>query len=608
MSRHYPFVLLALVIAALTEQPSGPNVKAQSRPQSQAAHEVASPKANARANTTFALEGTDLLKDPVREGIREEQRQEIIQYFTRQIAATPAKRDNLWQPTFSSLDAYKLSVQEHRNHLRKMLGLIEARPGTPQIKVLQESANLKVEDVTIPIDGGLSARALLFLPKSAVAAGGVIAVPPENESREEFAGIVQGMTPAKWLSALLEHNVAVAVPMMAERRDDHPLCRQAGNKDRRRLLWRAGFIVGRTLVGVEVQQVLALREFLASQRNIEAKKIAVMGERQGGMTALYAAAVDEELGSAATLDYFQQRENCWKEPVDRVLYGQLNEFGDAEVAALIAPRPLLIVHSAKNPIPSASVKAEFRRAQRFYAGLQVPDKLTNLEVPGDALEVAALRVASLLGANEKRNLPDLTVRNPSSEVERGRNQHFEALLQYLRGLCDASDQVRADYWRLSATPPDDRPQKAQKLHEELSDLMGIIPSENVPLHPRSALIGGTDKFLAYDIFLDVVPGVQVYGQLLIPRAVAGHSQTRLPAVVCQHGFDGAPKYISGVGRNLETNDHFYHRFGQRLAERGYVVFAPYMTVPEYHPPAGVGPGANLKNPADLVTSSNAPTS
>ncbi len=123
--------------------------------------------------------------------------------------------------------------------------------------------------------------------------------------------------------------------------------------------------------------------------------------------------------------------------------------------------------------------------------------------------------------------------------------------------------------------------------------MGIIHPD-VPINPRTKLIAETDKFLAYDVFLDVVPGVEVYGQLLIPRAVGGAMHQRLPAVICQHGFDGSPKYITGVGNNLESSDHFYHRFGQRLAERGYVVFAPYLTVPEVHT------GSMMVNRADLI--------
>ena len=51
----------------------------------------------------------------------------------------------------------------------------------------------------------------------------------------------------------------------------------------------------------------------------------------------------------------------------------------------------------------------------------------------------------------------------------------------------------------------------------------------------------------------------------------------MPAVITQHGLDGQPKDITGVG---EEPNAVYHEFGGRLAERGYVVFAPYLTVPK----------------------------
>src|SRR6266403_3253005 len=47
------------------------------------------------------------------------------EYWLKQIAATPALRDNLWRPDFSSVDAYRKSLQEHRENLRKMLGLVD---------------------------------------------------------------------------------------------------------------------------------------------------------------------------------------------------------------------------------------------------------------------------------------------------------------------------------------------------------------------------------------------------------------------------------------------------------------------------------------------------
>ena len=82
---------------------------------------------------------------------------------------------------------------------------------------------------------------------------GVVAIPDAGESREEFAGIAQGETPAAWLEALLGRGVAVAIPITVERTMDYPYG-QRNKIDRRLLLYRLGFIVGRTLVGLEVQQ------------------------------------------------------------------------------------------------------------------------------------------------------------------------------------------------------------------------------------------------------------------------------------------------------------------------------------------------------------------
>ncbi|MFN8008031.1 MAG: hypothetical protein U0V70_13600 [Terriglobia bacterium] len=384
--------------------------------------------------------------------------------------------------------------------------------------------------------------------------------------------------------------------MMTERRDDHQICQQAGGKDRRRILWRAGFVVGRTLVGLEVQQVMALREYLENRQKSLSDRIAVMGEGQGGMTALFAGAVDEHFAAVGCFDYFQQREGSSEEPVDRVLYGQLNEFGDAELAALIAPRPLLIIAKQGGTVPLSSVQAESTRARRFYKGLGADSKLVSLSFPENVCREGALRLARIIKATqEKQNVGNLP-HFPSTQVEEASNQNFEAVFEYLRKLDLGSEQVRENYWQLASTPPQDRLPKTQKIRQELAGLVGEVAVDAVPLHARTSLLDENQQFLTYEVLLDLAPGLEVYGHLLVPRKVAGETGQRLPAVICQHGFDGSPKYISGVGDDLETADHFYHRYGARLASRGYVVFAPYLTVPEDHTPPIIVRRADLVNP------------
>jgi dienelactone hydrolase len=66
--------------------------------------------------------------------------------------------------------------------------------------------------------------------------------------------------------------------------------------------------------------------------------------------------------------------------------------------------------------------------------------------------------------------------------------------------------------------------------------------------------------------LKVTPEVEAYGILLIPHGLSG----RAPAAIAQHGFGGSPETVAGL---LKKEDE-YGKFGKRLAERGYVVFAP----------------------------------
>src|SRR5207247_539813 len=44
--------------------------------------------------------------------------------------------------------------------------------------------------------------------------------------------------------------------------------------------------------------------------------------------------------------YFDSRQKVWSEPIYRNVWGLLREFGDAEVAALILPRTLILEHSS----------------------------------------------------------------------------------------------------------------------------------------------------------------------------------------------------------------------------------------------------------------------
>ncbi len=112
----------------------------------------------------------------------------------------------------------------------------------------------------------------------------------------------------------------------------------------REFVYRPAFELGRHVIGYEVQKVLALVDALereARDRGHELQ-IGIFGYGEGGAIALYAAALDPRIDVTCVSGYFDDRNDVWRQPVDRNVFGLLEQFGDAEVASLIAPRALIV--------------------------------------------------------------------------------------------------------------------------------------------------------------------------------------------------------------------------------------------------------------------------
>lgn len=156
------------------------------------------------------------------------------------------------------------------------------------------------------------------------------------------------------------------------------------------------------------------------------------------------------------------------------------------------------------------------------------------------------------------------------EIEERRNRHYNALLDFLRARIRASTLERRRRHPLAGMAPQ---QAVPRLLADLRELMGEVPAPVANMNARLREIGRKERYTAFDVMLDVLPGVEAYGQLLVPHGSEGK---RLPAVVTQHGLGGKPKDLTLEGPEPNAA---YHGYAARLAEHGYVVFAPYVTVP-----------------------------
>src|SRR5262249_41226562 len=118
----------------------------------------------------------------------------------------------------------------------------------------------------------------------------------------------------------------------------------------REFIYRMAYEMGRHLIGYEVQKVLAAVDWFTREK--AHVPVGVIGCGEGGMLALYSGAVDERIKSTLVSAYFGPREEVWKEPVYRNVWGLLREFGDGEVMQLVVPRSLLVEWAETKPDPA----------------------------------------------------------------------------------------------------------------------------------------------------------------------------------------------------------------------------------------------------------------
>ena len=144
-----------------------------------------------------------------------------------------------------------------------------------------------------------------------------------------------------------------------------------------------GFLQARPLLGMRVQDVLRGLDALASHPATAAKHIMLGGRGGGALLALFAAALDQRaegviahecLGSYRWLveNEYYAYDASW------FLFGALREFDICDVAALIAPRKLVVWtphNHQREPIGMATLMSAFERATAAYRAYASPQAL-----------------------------------------------------------------------------------------------------------------------------------------------------------------------------------------------------------------------------------------
>jgi dienelactone hydrolase len=488
------------------------------------------------------------------------------------------QRTKFWQRDTTSPEAYVKSVSPNRARLAKIAGVRDVRTPGPleRLGIIAETDSYTVTAVRWPVFTQVHGEGLLLEPRGTIIADAVV-IPDAGETPEQECGIGDGIpVTCQWARHLAANDVRVLVPLLINRDVTH---RKMSNRE---FLYRPAFELGRHLIGYEVQKVMAAIDWLKSSRQeSDAQRlVGVSGYGEGGLIVLYAGALDQRIDATAVSGYFGPRDDVWKELADRNVFGLLEQFGDAEIASLIAPRTLIVEAVAgktitvppgtggkpgviSGPKPTESL-AELKRARELVTGLN------KVAMIAGGLNDFAQKLGAEIRSdiNKKPEFKTLTTTDAPARHAR----QMEELDRHNQWLLSESANVRKDYlWSKLDTSSVEAYEKSVAPFRDYfrREVIGELEYPLVPPAPRTRKLKETETLTYYEVVLDVFDHADffAYGILVVPKGLA--EGQALPCVVCQHGLEGRPQDVIG-----EKSFNYYQAFATKLAERGYVTFAP----------------------------------
>jgi hypothetical protein len=531
----------------------------------------------------------------------------INRFALRALEESPSNREKYWHRDFQS---YESSVEPNRQHLRTILGVVDQREAATAFELVATTAvgselahtkNYTVRTVRWQALPGVTAEGLLLDPRQPPKAR-VIVLPDADWTPEAFAGLTTGVDPHSQLPRrLAENGVQVVIPTLISRDDafsGNPDVRFT-NQPHREFIYRMAFELGRHIIGYEIQKTLAAVDIFSRMNSNEGHNvpICVAGVGEGALVAFYAAALDRRIQGALVSGYFQPRENLWQEPIYRNVWSLLSEFGDAEIAALIAPRGLVIeaasVPNVSGPptphagragaAPGRIETADLRDVQREFARLKqlLPATLLkqvtlveNADGKGAAGSDAAIRrFLECVGISQpiapSGELPR-PVRPVAGNDARQKRQVHE-LIDFTQRLLEASAPVRDKKWaKFDRSNPDAVAKSVETYRDNVwRNLFGKLPDPTIPPNVRTRKVLEDPAFTGYEVMIDVYPDVIAGGILLLPTDLKPGEKR--PVVVCQHGLEGVP--MDTISTTVD-GFHYYKAFTAELARRGFITYAP----------------------------------
>ena len=523
----------------------------------------------------------------------------VDRFLLKQIDEAKTRRDAQWRAETENLKSpedFEKAFQAARKELASKLGIRDPLVENVDMELITTAqtpslvgrgAGFEIRSVRWPAFGDVSGEGLLLIPTSGAPIADVVAIPDCEQSPEQLVGLEAGIpAESQFARRLAESGCRVVVPALIDRKQGEEKVPGFGGKgiSNREFLHRSAFELGRTLTGYEVQKVLAAVRWFGGPR-----PIGVVGYGEGGRLAIYAAALDPRVRSTMVSGAFGPRERMWEEPLDRNLFGALNRFGDAQLAGLLGGRSL-VIEAAKFPEAEFSgegggapariqtpdlgvIEREFNESKRLIHAISPNFSLVVPKAPEFPFGTSESLDQFLTNLDPKAKLAangsPPTLAFPSANRGDRKKRAFHEIDRHTQAILANCENTREQFMaRLDTSTPEAFARTSEEYREIFArDVIGRFDLSPSAANPRARKVEENDKWVRYEVVLDVFPDVIAYGLMTMPRGIAPGEKR--PVVVCQHGLEGRPQDTIG-----EKGAEYYSAFATQLAERGYITFSP----------------------------------
>jgi dienelactone hydrolase len=270
-----------------------------------------------------------------------------------------------------------------RGKVTELLGGFPAKPAPLEVQTLEtkEYPGYRREKVVFQGRPGAYVLAYLLTPtKGKAPHPTMICVPGHGRGVDDIVGIddkgadrtdKEGYQHDFAIQAVEHGMAAVAIEPMGFgcRRD--PLTKKKGlGAAACQPAAGAALLLGQTMIGWRVYDVMRTVDWIETRRELDAKRVGLMGISGGGTCTTFASALEPRIKAAMISGYlntFRDSIVSLAHCIDNYVPGILNWAEMYDVAGLIAPRPLFVESGERDNIfPIAASKASFERVKKVY--------------------------------------------------------------------------------------------------------------------------------------------------------------------------------------------------------------------------------------------------